>query len=102
MLENILERFQELDVGTKLIRVLDVTEGDLRSPMNESKLIELAEFLNEHPDPHFILEMTKYNKSPHMNNLDFLVGYTQLNKKKVQLSKELDKVDKDIKFYEGI
>lgn len=96
-----LDKFNDISVGTDFFQKLDITQGDLMSPVNERKIQEIAEFLNDHPDPHFIVDMIRHNRSPHMSNLDFLTGFVQLNKKRAKLEGELSKVVKDIKFYEN-
>lgn len=102
MLEDTLGKFNDLDVGVDFIKTLNLTEGDLMSPITENKVVEIIDFLNNHPDPKFVTGLTKYNRSQEMSNLDYLVGYVKLNTLRNGLLKQVSQVEKDIKFYEGI
>jgi hypothetical protein len=102
MLDEALNNFNELDVGVNLIKTLDITEGDMLSPVIQAKVSDIAEYLNEHPDPNFVVGLVKHNKSQEMSNLDYLAGYVKLNFLKDKLMKQIAQTEKDIKFYEGI
>lgn len=101
MLDKALEHFNDIEVGVNFIKTLNIAEEDMAFPTNEMKVREVAEYLNEHPEPDFIIGLTKNNRSPNMNNLDFLTGYVKLNKKRDELERALARVVRDIKFYEG-
>lgn len=93
--------FNDVLVGGEFFHALDVTDADLVSPVNQKKVNEIAQFLNEHPDPLFVISMVRNNRSPHMSNLDFLAGYVQLEKRRGDLQNQLDYVKNEISYYTG-
>lgn len=91
--------FKDVLVGTELFRALDITQKELMSPIQMDKIKEIAGYLNEHQDPMFVIGRIRNNKGT-MPNLDYLTSYVKLNKQKGELSRQLEQVEKDIKFYE--
>jgi len=87
-------------VGAELFRALEISASDLASPQVQGRVREIAEFLGNQQDPLFTIGRVKNNKSPHMSNLEYLHGYVQLQKSRERVSKELEKLNKDISFYE--
>jgi len=92
--------FNDVFTGDELFRALDINEGDMKSPIIQNKIVDIAKFLNESPDPMFVITRIRNNKSSTMNNLDYLHSYVQLNRQKTQIEEQLSKVTKDLKMYE--
>jgi len=91
----------DLEVGTALFNTLGLTFVDMSIPGRAEKIKEIAEFLNLHTDPHYVIGLTKYNKSSDLDNLDYLLGYTRLSKQKMELMDKVNKIDEELKFYAG-
>jgi hypothetical protein len=88
-----------MELGVEVMEALNLSESERYTPETDNKITEITDFLGNHPDPLFILEMTKHNKGQ-MSNLEFLLGYINLNKQKIQKQKELDDIVAKMKFYE--
>lgn len=91
--------FKDVLVGSELFRALNVGQGELKSPVQTQKIQEIAEYLNSHPDPMFVIGRVKNNKGT-MSNLDFLTSYVKLSKEKTMAQEKMVQLDKDLKFYE--
>lgn len=91
--------FKDVLVGTELFRALDITGRELSSPIQVEKIKEIAGYLNEHQDPMFVIGRIRNNKGT-MPNLDYLASYVKLNKTRSELQGQLERVDKDLKFYD--
>jgi len=92
--------FNDLFVGTQLFRALGVPSYEFTAdPIKFSKLQTLAKFLNKHPDPNWVIERIKNNKT-NMSNLDFLTSYALLASKKSEMAEQLKGVEKDMTPYE--
>lgn len=87
-------------VGTELFRTLKMTSGDMTDPQKFHKMREITKFLNEHPDPLFIIgSVTRSNNNPNRENLDHLFDFVQLTKEKGALSDKLDNINNELKLY---
>lgn len=91
--------FKDVLVGTELFRALDITSKELSSTIQVGKIKEIASFLNDHQDPMFVIGRIRHNKGT-MPNLDYLASYVKLHKTKTELQGQLEKIDKDLKFYD--
>ena len=95
-----LNNFNDITVGTELFKSLDITQSELISPIQTAKIRDIAGFLNEHPDPLFIVgSIIRSNKNPNINNLDHLWSYVKLNNNKAELTVKLEKINKELQYY---
>ena len=98
---DILENnFKDIIVGTELFRSLGVNDYELKDSVSSQKLMEIASFLNEHPDPLFVISKVRNNKNRNMSNLDFLSGYVGLQRRKSDALKKVESINKDLSYYE--
>lgn len=102
-MEQISEQsgFKDVLVGAELFRHLNIGTAEFNNPSKMGQIKEIAEFLNDHPDPYFIIGMTRNNKSPNMDNLEFLAGMVRLEKNRTTILKQLEETDKQLKHYKG-
>ncbi len=98
--QNPLEGIDDLSVGVALFDAIKISPAHLQDPMIFAKFLEIVEFLNAHPDPHYIISRTMKNKSAEMDNLDYLHSYIRLNKKEMELEQQIGKVKEDMAYYE--
>lgn len=92
--------FDDVLVGTELYRALNIGAGEMMSPIQVDKIKEIAEYLNDHPDPLFeIGHLVRANKNPQMSNLDFFTSYVKLAKEKSQIQNKLKELEKQLSYY---
>lgn len=91
--------FNDVLVGSELFQKLEISDGDMMSPTVQRKVREIAEYLSTQDDPLFVIGRVNHNKSPHMNNLDYLLSYVQLQKKRAQIEKEKKEVERELSYY---
>lgn len=91
--------FKDLFVGTALWKALGVPSYEFTDPVKFQKLQTLAKFLNNHPDPQWVIDNIRHNKT-NMSNLDFLTSYAMLSQKKMQQAEDMKKTEDEIKPYE--
>lgn len=92
--------FKDLFVGTSLWKALGVPSYEFSAdPVKFQKLQTLAKFLNNHPDPNWVIGNLRHNKT-NMSGLDFLTSYAMLSQKKMQQAEEMKKTEDEIKPYE--
>lgn len=94
--------FKDIFVGASLWKALGVPSYEFSSnPDKFQKLQTIAKFLNTHPDPIWVIDRLKYNKT-NMSGLDFLTSYAQIATKKAEMINQLQEVDAEMKQYETL
>lgn len=88
------------ELGLRLVDTIKMPAHELFLPINVAKVQAISQFLNNHPDPDFVLSRVKNNKSPNMSNIDFLYGYAKLGTQYNELSNALQKIKSEMSFYE--
>ena len=92
--------FSDVMVGAELYKAVGLKPYEFSDPIQSAKIKEIADFLNGHPDPSYVLKnVPRKNKSPNMSNLDYLLSYVKLNKEKQGLMSQLEDVDKSLRYY---
>lgn len=92
--------FKDLFVGTELFRALNVPSYEFSAdPIKFSKLRNIAQFLNNHPDPNWVIGRIKNNKTS-LGPLDYLNNYATLGLKRSHLSRDLKETDEEMRQYE--
>ena len=101
MSEPILEKTNDLEVGVNLYNALNLSSWEISDPVNERKLDQISQYLNGHPDPSFLINILKRSGSKvNTPMIDHFYGYIQLQKQKADLMRNIENLDKDIKYYE--
>ena len=91
----------DMEVGVELYKALNLSRAEFADGTQTAKLKDIAEFLNNHPDPVFIIRsVIRSNKNPNIKNIDHLWTYVQLNNKKRDLENRINKLNNELKYYE--
>lgn len=89
-------------IGAELFRALSITPDELyNSPQEFAKFKGITDYLNSHQDPLSVIGKIRNNKSPHMNNLEYLSGYVALSQEHEQLTKKAESIKKQLSYYDG-
>lgn len=100
-MDPILENSTDLATGVHLSDALRLSSWELNEPVNMSKLQEISQYLNGHPDPSFLIQVLKRSSSKVSTPaIDHFYGYVQLQKQKAGLMENINKLEKEIKYYE--
>lgn len=91
--------FNDVTIGAELFYQLQVGQADLLDPKKISMLQEISGFLNEHPDPMFIIGSIARSRGT-QEPLEHFASFVQLNKQRTQAQEQVDKLDKELKFYD--
>jgi len=92
--------FKDIFVGTELFKALGVPSYEFTAdPIKMQKLKTLAGFLNEHPDPSFVISRIRNNRT-NMSSLDYLTSYAMLGKERAVTASKLSDLEKEMKKYE--
>lgn len=92
--------FNDILVGTELYRNLQLSPADLDDNITFSKIRDIAEFLNNHPDPIFVVNsVLRSNKNPQIKQLDHLWGYVELNNQKSVFEGKIKQLEKELEYY---
>jgi len=90
-----------IDLGVELFKGLNMDPAEFSNPTNNSMVREIAEFMENHPEPTGIISSVLSKKTnPSVRNLDHLYNYVQLSKKRESLRSEMDKLTSELKYYE--
>lgn len=91
-----------LELGVELYRALQVDPDYVaKNPQVLDKLRKVTDYLSDDPDPVFTLHsVIRKNTNPNIDNLDYMLTYVMLKEKKGNLTKEIERTDKDLTFYE--
>lgn len=89
----------DIGVGVALYQAIGVKPYDNKDPNFLEKMRYITDYLNQHPDPHYIIGKIRNNKSPNMSNIDFIHSYVMLVRKKDDMENELKKISKEIEYY---
>lgn len=90
-MEKITEAgFNDILVGTELYAATKMSQADMMDPHKAAQIREIADFLNSHPDPIFLIgTLVRGNKSPNMSNLEYIASYVKLNKARKEIDRQL-------------
>ncbi|HCJ66977.1 MAG TPA: hypothetical protein DHV62_06550 [Elusimicrobia bacterium] len=91
--------FNSIEVGGELFKQLQIGYAELADPNTNSKIREIAEYLNGHPDPMFEISRVAKKTSPNMSKIDYFASYVQLNKQRKDVQEKLDKINKELEYY---
>lgn len=91
----------DIELGMTLYNATGLGHMEMKDPANISKLKEVAEFFENHPDPIFAINSVKNsNKNPNVNNLEHLLTYVRLQKEKFSLLNKIEDLKNQLKYYE--
>jgi len=91
----------DIATGSALFDALQISQGELMSPQNVSKLREIAAFFDGKRDaPQKLRQLVRKNSSPHIRTLDHVHNYVAVLKRKEEIKTELKNIDDEIKYYE--
>jgi len=73
---------------------------DTNDSLNVQKLKEISDFFEQRPGGAWEIKSVVGKKTNQdIKNIDHLLNYVSLNKKRSELSGELDKLEKELKYY---
>ena len=88
----------DIGIGVELYNA--VGGFDATDSLNAQKLKEISDFFeNRQGGAWEIKSIVGRKTNQDIKNIDHLLNYVVMNKKKSQLSEELDKLDKELKYY---
>ncbi len=90
--------FKDELVGAELFKTVNAGFSPIL-PGDFSKLRDIAEYLNEHPDPVGVINKAKYKKSSSMTPLDFIHSYVSLDKERMMHAQKVSEYEKQLKYY---
>ena len=93
--------FKSIEVGAMLFSALKLPTYEISEPGTFEKIKEVAEFLNDHEDPSFIISQLSRRVMDGKQKLDFLTGLAKLEKEKEFMKRKLSNIDKELKHYYG-
>lgn len=92
--------FDDIEAATELFSMLKI-DPNVMFPDDITKLNKLAEFVSSFDDGLLRLEGAMRRLSnPSIKPIDHLIGYVNLQNKKLALKGELEKIDNEISLYE--
>lgn len=92
--------FKDQFVGGALFKALNVPNYEFQAdPIKAEKLKTIAKYLNDHIDPHWVIERLRNNKSS-MSSLDFLASYSLLGMQRAEHAEKLKAAEAEMKKYE--
>jgi hypothetical protein len=95
-----MENLASNDIGIGVELYNAVGFQDTNDSLNVNKLKEIADFFEGRPGGAWEIKSVVGKKTNQdIKNLDHLMTYVSLNKKKAELSGELDKLEKELKYY---
>lgn len=93
--------FNDIMVGAELFNKLNLSQSAMMDPNNFTKVREIASFLNEHPDPHFVIQsVTNSNKNPAVKQIDHMLSYIRLYKERLAAKTKIEELDNQLKHYQ--
>ena len=90
--------FNDVTVGAELFNQLQIGYIELADPRKVSMLQEISGFLNEHPDPLFLIGSISRSRGT-QEPLEHFASYVQLSKQKQQAQEQVDKLNKELEYY---
>jgi len=88
----------DIEIGVELHNAVGF--DDASNPLSFNKLKEIASFFEGRPGGAWeIKSIVGRKNNPDVKNLDHLLNYVSLNKRKDSLSKELETLSGELKFY---
>ena len=91
--------FNDVMVGAELFRNLQIGQAELLDPQKVSLLKEVSGFLNEHPDPMFLIGSLSRSRGS-LEPLEHFASFVHLSRQKEQAQEQVDKLNKELKFYD--
>ena len=95
-----LSQFSDVTVGANLYMALGLNPAETTIPENFSKVKAIAEYLNGHPDPHWLVNHLSRKNMSGMKPLDFFHSYVSLQGDKSSHIREIERLDKELKYYD--
>lgn len=90
----------DIDAGVELFNSLGLTPFDLSNGPRLNQLREIVEFLNDHPDPAWVVRsVSRSNRNPDRSNLEHLLVFVRLQRERIDLQQQIDRVDKELQHY---
>lgn len=93
--------FNDVLTGAEMFDILRIESHDLASPVNASKVKDIADFTNAFQDAVPRLRQIMHNKPADISAIDYAFRYTALQKKRLGLQGELDTIKDELALYES-
>lgn len=89
-----------LDLATEMHRQMGLAFMDLSNPTVSSQLAEITQFLENEPDPNFVLRsVLNSKKSNEITSLDHMLSFVRLSKEKNNINEKLSNINKELEYY---
>lgn len=93
--------FEALEVdpieGAEIMGLLNIDQSEFHDPVRFSRIKDVVNFLSGRPDKHYVVSSISKRG---VDKIDHLWSYSLLRKNYESLTQELDKLKKELAFYE--